>query len=111
MTKTAIDKKKFYEYLSLTDRYQAFFFTIPLENPRFELHFDWSSQTPSGKFNPMMSAQLIDTKKQGFRKYVTKDLHWDCVKENTTTQYRVWKKLNDWATNALENYNLESEEI
>lgn len=102
-----LDKKEFYKQLSLTNKHDGFFFTIRLkeENARFELHYDWRSRTPSGKFDPMMCAQLIDTKKSGFRKYVVPDLHWNCIEENTTSQYRVWKKLNDWIESALVNYD------
>lgn len=106
--KQYLDKKEFYKYLSMVGKWESFFFTIRLnvENQRFELHYDWSSKTASGKFNPIMTAQLIDTKKNGFRKYVTPDLHWDCIKEKTTTQFTVWKKLNAWVEKALANYDL-----
>ena len=103
-----LNKKEFYKHLSMVDKYEQFLFTIEIdfERPRFELHFDWSSKKPNGKFNPIMSAQLIDRYKTGFRKYVTKDLFWDCIKEGTTTQYKVWKKLNDWVKIALRKYKI-----
>ena len=103
-----LNKKEFYKYLSMVGKYEQFLFTIEIdfERPRFELHFDWSSKKPNGEFNPIMSAQLIDRYKNGFRKYVAKDLVLNCIKEDTTTQFKVWKKLNDWVENSLNNYVL-----
>ena len=101
-----LDKKDFYNRLSNFGKCENILFSMRLKNSRFELHFDWSSIFPNGSFNPIMSAQLIDTKKQGFRKYVVPDIYWDCVKEKTTTQFQVWKKLNDWVKKSLEQYEL-----
>ena len=105
--KYKLDKKWFYESLKpFTNKYLPIFIDIPLskENPRYRIIFDWSSRTPSGKFNPMMLCQLIDTTKQGFRKYVVPDLLFDCVKEGVTTDYKLYKYLSAWIDDALKNY-------
>ena len=104
---TSLDKKMFYEHLKPTakDKYSPIFFDMPInpDNLRYRLIFDWSSIKPSGEFNPMMSAQLVDTfKTVGHGKYIVPDLLFNCIEEGVTTDYKLYKYLNAWIEKAFE---------
>ena len=108
-----LDKKWFYDALKpFSNKYLPIFIDIPLskDDRRYRIVFDWSSRTPSGKFNPMMYCQLIDTTKQGPRKYVVPDLLFDCMKEGVTTDYKLYKYLASWIDKALETYEESGDE-
>ena len=106
-----LDKSLFYERLAATgnNKFTPIFIDMPLsrDDVRFRLIFSWTNIKPNGEFNPMMSAQLIDTYKQGGKKYIVPDLLFDCRKENTTTRYRLYKYLSAWIDAALSEYKEE----
>lgn len=100
-----LDKKWFYEALKpFSNKYLPIFIDIPLskDDRRYRIIFDWSSRKPNGDFNPIMYCQLIDTTKQGWKKYVVPDLVFDCVKEGVTTDYKLYKYLSAWIDKAFE---------
>ncbi len=102
-----LDKKYFYQkFEPFSNRHIPIFIDMTLnqENLRYRLIFSWTSRKPNGDFNPIMSAQLIDTYKQGSKKYIVPDLIFDCIKENVTTTYKLYKYLNSWITKAFEIY-------
>lgn len=99
-----LDKTWFYNHLSkFNDKYVPIFIDIPInkENMRYRLIYSWRNIKPDGSFNPLMSCQLVDITKQGWNKYVVPDLNFDCIKENTTTQYKLFKYLSNWIDKAL----------
>lgn len=103
-----LDKKWFYEFLKgFENKYLPIFINIPLspEDTRYRIIFSWTSMKPNGDFNPIMSCQLLDTYKQGSHQYVVPDLLFDCIKENVTTDYKLYKRLSAWISEALENYS------
>ena len=105
-----LNKKWFYENLKSFDNPSLLIYidmTLDKNKFRYRLHFSWDNKKPNGKFNPIMSAQLLDITKQGSKKYVAKDLIWDCQKEDTTTSYKLYKLykfLNKWIENAIREY-------
>ena len=106
--KPKLDKKWFYENLKgFNNKYLPINIDIPLnkENLRYRIIFNWSCRKPNGDFNPIMSCQLIDTTKQGYYKYVVPDLIFDCVKENVTTDFKLYKYLDLWINKAFERIN------
>lgn len=110
-----LDKKLFYQQLKTESNTKnkhkpIFFFTaISLKEPYYELVFDFKSHRPDGSFNSIMHAQLIDKRRNGIKKYVVPDLHIDCIKEKTTTDYKLYKYLDTWITQSLEKYEREVE--
>ncbi|MBQ2389609.1 MAG: hypothetical protein II305_06105 [Clostridia bacterium] len=108
MKKTKLDKEYFYEQLKpFSNKYLPIHFDCPIskENLRFRIIFSWHSRKPNGDFNPIMSCQLVDTFKQGIKKYVVPDLIFDCKEEGVTTDFKLYKYLSKWIDNALEGYN------
>lgn len=102
-----LDKKWFYEHLkSFSNPSLPIYIDMTLDknNLRYRIHFCWENKRHNGKFNPIMSAQLLDITKQGLKRYVTKDLMWDCQKEDTTTAYKLYKFLNRWIEDAIRKY-------
>lgn len=98
-----IDKKNWYKaFEQFTNRNVPIFLFFDFSH--YTIIFDWTSIKPDGSFNPIMSAQLIDRNKSGSGKYVTKDLIWDCRKEGTTTDYKLYRYLNKWATESINRY-------
>lgn len=99
------DKEWFYENLKgFENKYLPIFIDITLNRHeiRYRLIFSWTAYLPSGKFNPMMSAQLIDTTKQGSQKYVVPDLIFNSIEEGVTTDFKLYKYLRKWIENALQ---------
>ena len=110
MPDVKLDKKWFYKALEpFANKHLPIFFDIPLNktNPRYRIIYSWSSRKPNGDFNPIMSCQLIDTYKQGSKKYVVPDLLFDCIQEKVTTNYKLYKYLSAWIDEALKNYKEE----
>ena len=105
-----LDKKLFYQYLktesNIDNKYKPIFFFMPISSKElyYELVFDFTSHKPDGSFNPIMHAQFIDKRQNGIKKYIVPDLHFDCIKEKITTDYKLYKYLNAWITKALKNY-------
>lgn len=107
MPDNKLDKQWFYENLKpFSNKHLPIFFDMPLNksNFRYRIVFSWTSRKPNGDFNPMMSCQLIDTHKQGSKKYVVPDLLFDCQKEKVNTDYKLFKYLSAWVDEALKNY-------
>lgn len=103
-----LDKKWFYEQLKPfgANKYTPIYIDMPLNknDTRYRLIFDWSPLKPNGEFNKMMSAQLIDTHKTvSTGKYIVPDLWFDCIKENVTTDYKLYKYLKQWIDTAFKN--------
>ena len=46
----------------------------------------------------MMTASLIDIRND---KNISNDLVFDCLKEQITTDYKLYKKLNNWILEGL----------
>ena len=110
MADNKLNKQWFYEQLKpFKNKHLPIFFdtTLNKTNLRYRIIFSWTSKKPNGDFNPLMSCQLIDTYKQGSKKYVVPDLIFDCVKEKVTTDYKLFKYLSSWIDEALKNYNEE----
>ena len=107
-----LDKKYFYKALEpFENKHTPIYIDIPLskDDLRYRIIFSWSHRKPNGDFNPLMSCQLIDTHQQGIKKYVARDLIFDCIKEGVTTQYKLYKYLEAWIKNAfLEKQNKKS---
>ena len=100
-----LDKKHFYKALkAFTNKHLPIFIDIPLNEKdlRYRIIYSWSSRKPNGDFNPIMSCQLIDTYKQGSRKYIVPDLVFDCIKEGVTTDYKLFKYLSAWIDKAFQ---------
>lgn len=107
---TKLEKKWFYENLKpFSNKYIPIQFDIPInrENLRFRIIFSWSSTKPNGDFNPIMYAQLIDTHKQGCKKYVVPDLIVNAIEAGLTTDYKLYKYLSKWVENGLSSYEME----
>ena len=96
-----LDKKKFYQKLKpFANKHLPinFFFRF---GGHYEIVFNWQGEKPNGDFNPMMYAQLIDSNISGSKKYVVPDLIFDCQKEGATTDYKLFKFLDSWATKSV----------
>lgn len=99
-----LDKKWFYKFLKEnTNKYLPIYIDMSLtpDDLRYRLHFSWENIRPNGEFNPMMVAQLIDTTKQGWEKYIVPDLHFNCLEEDTTTDFKLYKFLNRWIESCI----------
>lgn len=100
-----LDKKLFYEKLkSFTNKHTGIFFFHDFGH--YTLVFDWRNLKANGEFNPIMFAQIIDRLKSGSKRYVTKDLVWNCLELNTTTDYKLYKFLRDWIQKSIEKYEM-----
>lgn len=107
METKGLNKKLFYEsFEPFKNKYLPIFFDMPIskEEKRFRIVFSWKSEKPDGKFNPIMSCQLIDTSKDGANEYIVPDLIFDCIENHITTDFKLYKYLNNWIINALKNY-------
>ena len=112
MNKGVIPKQAFYDQLEpFASKYLPihFFYNFG-DNQRYCLVYDWASRKPNGDFDPIMLAQLYDNRISGAKKYIVPDLIWDCREKNTTTEYKLWKWLNAWATAALDEYEKGSDQ-
>ena len=102
-----LDKKIFYQNLksksNCQNKYKPIFFFMPISSTElhYELVFDFTSHKPNGDFNPIMLAQLIDKRENDFKKYIVPDLIWNCLETNTTTDYKLYKFLDEWITKSL----------
>lgn len=109
----SLSKKAFYENLSqFSNKHTAIHINMPINEiigDRFRILFYWRNESVNGKFDPLMSAQLLDMTKHGPKIYVAPDLYIDCIKENITTDYRLYKRLDKWVRESIEKYI--SEEI
>lgn len=108
--KPKLDKTWFYEHLKgFENKHLPINIDIPISKDelRFRIIFNWHSRKPNGEFNPIMSCQLIDTRKQGWRKYIVPDLIFDCIKEGVSTDYKLFKYLSKWIDKAFSEYNIE----
>lgn len=108
MDNIKLEKSWFYEQLKpFTNKFMPIFFDCSLNknNLRFRIIFSWHSRKPNGDFNPIMYCQLVDTHKQGSKKYVVPDLIFDCTKEGVTTDFKLYKYISNWVDNALKNYD------
>ena len=91
-----LDKQTFYNaFTGFENKHLPVSINIPINKntPYIHLSFYWNSQTINGKFNPMMTASLIDIRND---KNISNDLVFDCLKEQITTDYKLYKKLNNW---------------
>ena len=108
MDNRKLDKQYFYQMLEPfgKSKHIPIFIDMTLnkENLRYRLIFSWTNIKPNGDFNPIMSAQLIDTHQQGSKKYVVPDLIFDTIIQNTTTQYRLFKYLSNWIDRSFEKH-------
>lgn len=103
-----LDKKEFYKKLKpfSKNKHNGIQLFMYLDNEfRCQLIFGWSNSNPNGEFNPMMYAQLLDMHKVGSHRYIVPDLNWNCVDENTTTDYKLYKFLKKWIYDATSNYD------
>lgn len=99
--KGLLDKAKFYEALKpFAKTHTGIDFNIRFGD-HYELIFSWRDTKPNGDLDPIMHVQLMDTKIDGFRKYVVPDLVLDAEKEGVDTDYKLYKRLNQWATEAI----------
>ena len=100
-----LDKKLFYQYLEeyAKNKFVPIWFDMPInkEEIHYRLIFDWQSRNVNGMFNPIMTAQFVDIRKSGMDKYFRPDMNWDCQKEGTTTDYKVWLFLDNIISEAL----------
>lgn len=97
-----LDKKLFYDSLNgFKNKYLPISINIPINKntPYVCLSFYWNSQTINGRFNPIMTASLIDVRSD---KNISNDLVFDCLKEQVTTDFKLYKKLNSWITESLQ---------
>lgn len=97
-----LDKKLFYDaFNGLKNKYLPISINIPINKntPYVHLSFYWNSQTINGRFNPIMTASLIDVRND---KNISKDLVFDCLEEQVTTDFKLYKKLNSWITESLQ---------
>ncbi len=102
-----LDKQWFYENLKphAKNKHTPIFLDMPLSRKdfRYRLVFDWNPRKPNGDFNRIMTAQLIDTHKNvGHGKYVVPDLNFDCIENDVTTDYKLYKFLDRWVQQAFE---------
>lgn len=98
-----LDKNSFYNaFIGFENKHLPININIPINKntPYIYLSFYWNSQTINGKFNPIMTASLIDIRNDT---NILNDLVFDCVKEKITTDYKLYKKLNDWILEGLKN--------
>lgn len=105
-----LDKKWFYENLKrYANKHIPIFMDISLSQTdlRYRIIYSWTNILPDGRFNPMMSCQLIDTTKGGMYKYVVPDLYFDSIKEGVTTDYKLYKYLSTWVDESLKKYEKE----
>lgn len=98
-----IDKKMFYErFQGFENKYVPIDINMPLCNgSAYRIVYYWASRLPDGKFNPIMNCSLIDTERQGLEQYIAPDLVFDCIKENVTTDFRLYRFLDKWVTEAV----------
>lgn len=102
--KGLLDKTKFYEALKpFANKHTGIYFHFRF-GEHYELIFNWQNEKPNGDFNPDMFVQLIDLNVSGSRRYVTQDLRIDSAKEKVDTDYRLYKRLNRWVTDAIQAY-------
>lgn len=103
-----LSKKDFYHQLSrFPNKHTAINIDMPVNwviGKRFRLHFYWRNKSANGSFDPIMSAQLLDLEKHGPKTYVVPDLIFDCIEERISTDYRLYKRLDKWIHDSLENY-------
>ena len=108
MNNLSLSKSEFYQELSrFPNKHTSIYIDMPINHViggRFRLHFSWRHIRPDGSFDPVMSAQLLDMTKHGPNVYVVPDLLFDCIKENVTTDYRLYKHLDKWVKKSIEEY-------
>jgi hypothetical protein len=96
-----LDKAKFYEALKpFANKHLGILFNLRFGG-HYELIFDWSHRKPNGDFNPIMYAQLVDLRISGSKKYVVPDLFLDVTRDDVGTDFRLYKALDKWVTDAL----------
>ena len=97
-----LDKQTFYNaFTGFENKHLPISINIPVNKniPYIRLSFYWNSQTTNGRFNPIMTASLIDVRND---KNISKDLVFDCLEEQVTTDFKLYKKLNSWITESLQ---------
>jgi len=97
-----LDKSKFYAAIPPIAKTSAGINFFIRFGGHYELVFNWPVTKPSGEFDPIMIAQLIDLQIEGPKKYVVPDLRIDAIKEGITTDYKLFRRLNRWVTDAIQ---------
>lgn len=91
-----LDKKKFYEQLKqFTNKYIPIFIDMRVnENSKYKIILDEYRTTVDKNMKLDFTLQIIDTTKNGYEKYICKDINFNLVKEGITSDYQLYKHID-----------------
>lgn len=96
-----INKKDFYEKLKPFAKNKYSQILLNFRFGHYELIFEWTMCKPNGEFDPIMYVQLINVNLTGAKKYVVPDLFFNCIEEGITSDFKLYKYLDDFVITAL----------
>lgn len=90
--KYKLDKNKFYEQLKcFTNKYIPISIQMPLnKESRYSIILD-EFRTSVGKITHDYTLQIYDRTKTGYEKYMCKDINFNLINENISSDYQLYK--------------------
>lgn len=89
-----LDKNKFYEQLKqFTNKYIPIFIMMPINsNSKYSIILD--ENRLKHKIDHNYTLQIFDRTKSGCKKYLCKDINFNLIQENITSDYQLYKFIN-----------------
>lgn len=98
-----LDKNKFYEQLKrFNDKYIPIFIQMPInDKSKYSIILDEYRNTTDQTIKHQYTLQIIDRTLSGFKKYLCKDIEFNLLDENITSDYQLYKFINKKVTDTI----------